>query len=405
VDVLVAGSGPAALLAARALARRGVAVQVVAPKPWAPWSNQYGVWLDEWSESGEHLSHVWPVSCVRLKVGVEVALPRAYGRVDGPRWQAGMLAQLKALGVALVEDAVAGVEVGRQGAEVALASGKGAGARLLVDATGAATSWVAREPQGDAPQTFQSAYGAWVRVTRGALTAPDTFLMMDYASSAPDDAGPPSFLYAKPLTPDGLYFVEETVLTGPQVPFEALSARLWRRLEGLGLGVERVGDAHERCLIPLSVGLPRYDQPVLAFGAAAGMVHPATGYQLGYALGRVEPWADALTYALRSGPRVPATRPIWDALWPLEARRAHALYALGGQILSEMPLKTIRSFFRAFFALPPQRWSAYLSRRLPPEAVASTMLAVWRRSAPAVAWRLMWGALASPGHLVRGLTP
>jgi lycopene beta-cyclase len=403
-DVVIAGSGPAALLAARSLARRGVGVQVVSPKPWAPWSNQYGVWLDEWTESGEHLSHVWPVTCARLKAGADVVLPRAYGRVDGPRWQASLLSQLKALKVTLTEDAVADVGFEAAGAEATLASGRSVGARLFVDAAGASSRWVAREapPPASAP-SFQSAYGVWVRVTGGRLTTPDAFLMMDYASSDPDDAGPPSFLYAMPLSPDGLYFVEETVMVGPQVPFEQLSARLWRRLDRLGLRVEQMGDSSERCLIPLSTPLPLAEQRALGFGASASMIHPATGYQLGYALSRVEPWADALTHALRATASLPSARPIWDALWPTDARRAHALYSLGGQTIAEMQLKTLRAFFRAFFHLPPERWSAYLSRRLPAEGVAASMLAVWRRSAPPLAWQLLRGALASPRQLLRGL--
>ena len=61
-DVLVIGSGPAALAIAAALVERGLRVEALALEdPAAPWPNTYGIWGPEADQAGlgHLLAHRW----------------------------------------------------------------------------------------------------------------------------------------------------------------------------------------------------------------------------------------------------------------------------------------------------------------------------------------------------------
>ena len=85
---------------------------------------------------------------------------------------------------------------------------------------------------------------------------------------------------------DGSYFVEETSLAcAPPVSFEILKSRLISRLSSKGIQIEEITH-EEHCLFPMNLPLPYRDQPLLAFGGSASMVHPASGYLVGSLLRR-----------------------------------------------------------------------------------------------------------------------
>ena len=113
-----------------------------------------------------------------------------------------------------------------------------------------------------------------------------------------DFSGPENgtFLYALPVS-DAELFVEETSLVTAESPdWTVLERRLRDRLNRLGLVGEL--DVHERCVIPMDASLPDFATEGISFGAAAAMVHPATGYQLGASLSLAAPFAEALTATL-----------------------------------------------------------------------------------------------------------
>jgi lycopene beta-cyclase len=75
----------------------------------------------------------------------------------------------------------------------------------------------------------------------------------------------------------------------------------------------------EHCLFPMNLPLPDFHQPVLAFGGAASMVHPASGYMVGALLRRGPGLAEALAAALNEQPAMGSAalaRVGWQALWP-----------------------------------------------------------------------------------------
>ena len=92
-------------------------------------------------------------------------------------------------------------------------------------------------------------------------------------------------MYTMPLgpLPDGKYrvFFEETSLVGRderRLSFEECKTRAMKRLAFHGIQIFGV-EEEEYCYIPMGGELPAGNQRVIAFGAAANMVHPSTGYQ------------------------------------------------------------------------------------------------------------------------------
>lgn len=74
--------------------------------------------------------------------------------------------------------------------------------------------------------------------------------------------------------------------------------------------------------IPVGGPLPLTTQPVTAFGAAANLVHPATGYSIARSLREAPALAEAIARILEGRQPVGATaHDVWQALWPAEKQR------------------------------------------------------------------------------------
>ena len=94
-----------------------------------------------------------------------------------------------------------------------------------------------------------------------------------------------------PLETDGggprrVFFEETSLVARPAVTLAECERRLKLRLAHLGIDVVEVcaDEPPELCYIPMGGPRPDPRQRVVAFGAAAALVHPATGYQLCRAL-------------------------------------------------------------------------------------------------------------------------
>jgi lycopene beta-cyclase len=356
-DVIIAGSGPAGLAAAAACVERGLRVELVSPEPDVRWVPTYCGFVDELP--GVPLLARWPRLEVRLGPDEIVRLERPYGWVDG-----------EALRQQLRERA--------------------RGARFVagrLDEPGPGTI----DARGQARATlFQTAYGL-----RGVCQGgPEQALWMDFSCPFGDGTEPPSFLYALPL-PDGTTLLEETSLASRGgMPLELLRDRLQHRLAQMGV---RLGaGAHvEQVRIPLDV-LPQGPGWPVRFGAAAGMVHPATGFLLGRVLRAAPALASALATA--DGPDF-AARAAWAALWPGESLLRSHLYRYGASVLASLGAQATRTFFRAFFAQPEPFVRGYLSDTLSASELAVGMLSLFRQ----LPLPLRWQVLRS-GHLIELLS-
>ncbi|WP_369254803.1 lycopene cyclase family protein [Geodermatophilus amargosae] len=356
-DVVVAGAGPAGLSAAAACAAAGLRTALVAPsvRPWAP---TYCLWADQLDAAAGPLgldadaaAARYAPTVVRTAAGGERRLERGYARLRNDVVHAALLDRFRAHGGEVRTGRVTGL-LGDGGREVAVLAGGGRlAARAVLDA------------RGGGPGTAQQR--AWGEVVAGPvpdLVPPGGALLMDWTALA-DPAAVPAFLYGLPLD-DGTVLLEATSLAArPPVPLADLRARLTALLDAYGL---RLAGEPERVAIPLDAPR-RATGPGTALGAAAGLVHPATGY--------------SVASSLRLGPRVAAAlaaggdpRAVLRAARP---RTTAGLLGLGLEVLLPLDTAGTDAFFAAFFTLPERAWAGYLDVGSPPSAVAAAMARVF----------------------------
>ncbi|WP_418514376.1 lycopene cyclase family protein [Deinococcus sp. RM] len=392
-DALIVGAGPAALALAAELRARHHSVRIVAPHAPQAFPATYGAWLHDlpgWAQACA--AHVW--TDVRVYTGPQpTPLLRPYALLDNTRFLHALLDRAGPLTwtVGTVTHAVPGPD----GWTVHTREGHALSARFVVDAAGHAGSL--RRPRHPGGAALQTAFGLTARFERPPC-APGAMVWMDYR--APHGPGePPTFLYAMHLGGD-TYFVEETSLIARPAPTcAALRARLHERLRAQGTPPGEI--LHEEWVaFPMNTAAPDPHGP-LAFGAAGGMVHPISGFQVAGALRAAPLVAHAAAGALRAG-RDPHDA-AWAALWPPERRAAREVHLLGVQALLNLPPDQLAPFFRAFFALPPAAWHAFLDPDTPPGALARTMLRLFATLPNRTRLPLARAALATPGVSGRAL--
>ncbi|MGE4364289.1 MAG: lycopene cyclase family protein [Mycolicibacterium sp.] len=352
MDVLVVGGGPAGLALAGACGRLGLVTGLLDPAPERPWLATYGMWSRE-------LPADLPASVIAARAaGRAIALTEhrlgwEYAVLDVPALRAHLVGRLTGVRVHTGR-AVGSPERG----VVALADGGELRAAVVVDAAGL---WrpLARTSSGSTPAE-QTAYGLIVdEAVAAPLVSPGEALFMDWRADH-GESGWPTFLYAVPLG-GGRVLLEETSLARrPGLPLSTLRRRLHARLTRHGIEVPK-DTRSEKVSFP--VDHPRHrGRGVLGFGAAAPLIHPATGFSVAASLALAPRVADALAARLPDGPDK-ALAAAQDTVWPLGARVVHRLRRIGLEALLRMPPDEVPGFFEQFFALPDSdRWT-YLTAR------------------------------------------
>lgn len=402
-DVLIIGAGPAGVALAAALSDQGVQVHGLAPVPAdAPWPNTYGIWRDELDEPGMNpawLEQQWR-NCVAYAAGREISLSRTYGLFDNARLQGDLLARCAAGGMVWHQGLAAGISHTAVSSQVHTQDGRTLRARLVVDASGHHPVLVWR-PQKD-NVAMQAAYGLVGRFSRPPVQ-PQQMVLMDFRAdhlSADERQGPPTFLYAMDFGND-IYFVEETSLAYyPAISYQVLERRLHRRLAHHGISVTEVHHV-EHCLFPMNLPLPAARQPVLGYGGAASMVHPASGYQVGAALRHAPEVAQAIAQTLNNPGSTPAAtaKVAWDTLWPRERVQKRLLYLFGLENILRFNQQQTEDFFAAFFALPWRQWTGYLSNTLTTPEILQAMGQLFLLAPNHLRWGLLSSIKTVPGIL------
>ena len=355
-------------------------MQGLAPDdPAAPWPNTYGIWGPEVDALGlgHLLGHRWRDT--RSYFGDRLASPAVqhgidYGLFDKTALQQHWWQPCQQAGLVWHRGRAASIDHDPQGSVVVTEAGERLAARLVIDASGHHSPFVTRPDEG--PVAGQAAYGIVGRFSAPPVD-PGQFVLMDYRcdhlSEAEQRCGPPTFLYAMDFG-EGVFFAEETSLAlAPAVPYDVLKDRLLRRLALRGITVEEV-QHEEFCLFPMNLPLPDLQQRVVGFGGSAAMVHPASGYMVGALLRRAPALAEAIALGLQqrdaSADQLASTA--WQALWPLELQRKHALYRFGLEKLMRFSEPQLRAHFRTFFGLPREQWYGFLTNTLSlPQLIAA----------------------------------
>lgn len=379
-QVVILGGGPAAVAIGASLVDQGVEVIAIWPHGPTPWPNTYGVWEDElepWAKATS--AHRWERPAVAFERDWQ-SLDRVYVRLDNALLREALLAQGAAYSVDGVVTAIAhtptGSRVTWQPPHEPSASHT-IHAKLVIDASGHKSPFV-HKTHTRAP-SIQTAYGVKLSASSFAKSSwtmpPGGMALMDYRG--PQRGQVATFLYAMELE-GGQVFLEETAMSArPMMTREELE----RRLE-LRLGFRPEPDElleQEWCWIPMGAALPSLDQRLLAYGGAASMVHPASGYQLA----RVLSWRHEVAQVIARGLRrsdhpSKIARAYWETLWSQDRQRQHALYLFGLEALLKMSPKALTSFFETFFMQP--QWGDYLSGRLSSAQLSAMMLQIFGSS-------------------------
>jgi lycopene beta-cyclase len=381
VDVLVAGAGPAGWALASACARLGLSTVVVAPRPSGTWRPTYGLWSDE--------AGVLPVGA-RYVTARPRGMSRGYVVLDNPSVQSA----LRHAGVRTVVGRVRSLVPGG----VRLATGEALTAAVVINATGT--------PRNALKATFraeQSAFGVLVpAVVAAPVVGPGEAVFMDWRGD--------TFLYAVPVA-DGRVLLEETSLARqPGLGMRELRQRLFARLASHGIvpstaevwppapGINSTGGGRqfsgrwdvERVRFAVDTPAPApFGRGAIPFGAAAGFVHPATGFSVADTFRLAPRVAATIARTVGRGP-VAVNVAARHAMWSPAARAVHRLRRRGLATLLALRPEQVPEFFDLFFALPPHRQRAYLSGREDIAGTAAAMAALYR-SAPRSLRRVMVG--------------
>ncbi len=392
-DALVIGSGPAGTIIASALAEQGLEVQALTATPLQTiWPNTYGIWRDELEslELTTLLGNTWS-NCVSYFSKGAVQHARHYSFFDKEKLQQHFLDICEAFQVSWVNGSAQSIQHYSTHSSVTIATGQTLNARVVIDASGHRPIFVQRAK--DEHVAYQAAYGLVGRFSSPPVEDGQLVLMdfkSEHLSQSDRAEHAPTFLYAMGFG-DGIYFVEETSLAlAPAMGFEVLERRLRQRLKARG--IEILEEHHvERCLFPMNLPMPNFDQPIVAFGGAASMVHPASGYSLGAQLRRAPDLAKAIALALKDETASPSeiAKAGWKGLWSDDRLRNYYLYRFGLEKLMRFDENQLNHFFETFFALQTSQWSGFLTDSLTPIELVGAMINLFMKAPNDVRWGLM----------------
>ncbi|KAL0547563.1 hypothetical protein IC582_017503 [Cucumis melo] len=392
-DVVVVGAGPIGLRVAEQLGGFGIKVCCVDPSPLSPWSNNYGVWVDEFEDLGleDCLRKTWPMASLYLSDEKVKYLDRPYAQVSRKKLKMKLMEECIRKGVKFHKAKVWEINHQQFESSVSCNDGTEIKSNLVIDASGFTSKFTKYSDSNPRNCAFQIAHGILAEVDHHPFDL-NKMVLMDWRDTHLNNEPYlrqhnkefPTFLYAMPFD-SNLIFLEETSLVGrPALPYTVVKKRMAARLRHLGIKVKRILE-EEKCVIPMGGALPEMPQAVVGVGGVAGMVNPASGYAVVKgmaAAGRIARVAGEGVGG--GGGRMIRGRAlegrVWEGVWPMEERNVREFYCFGMEILMRLDLDGIRGFFNAFFDLEPFYWEGFLSSRLSLLELAMLSLSLYQHA-------------------------
>ncbi|KAF5748462.1 lycopene epsilon cyclase chloroplastic [Tripterygium wilfordii] len=378
LDLVVIGCGPAGLALAAESAKLGLRVGLIGPD--LPFTNNYGVWEDEFKDLGlaSCIEHVWRDTIVYLDDNDPILIGRAYGRVSRHLLHEELLRRCLEAGVSYLSSKVESIMEATNGHSlVACEHDTVVQCRLATVASGAASGKLLQYEVGGPRVSVQTAYGVEVEVENNPYD-PSLMVFMDYRDCTKHqvpclEADYPTFLYAMPMSSTRVFFEETCLASKDAMPFDLLKKKLMSRLATMGIRVLKTYE-EEWSYIPVGGSLPNTEQRNLAFGAAASMVHPATGYSVVRSLTEAPKYASVIANILKENhskgkttherSNVNISMQAWNTLWPQERKRQRAFFLFGLALILQLDIEGIRAFFQTFFRLPKWMSQGFLGSSL-----------------------------------------
>ncbi|KAL3682046.1 hypothetical protein R1sor_000068 [Riccia sorocarpa] len=393
-DLVVIGCGPAGVSLAAEAAKQGLSVGLVGPD--LPFTNNYGVWEDEFAALGLEncIEQTWRDSAMYFESDTPLLIGRAYGRVDRHLLHEELLKRCADGGVQYLDTEVERIsDADENGSTVMCANGAMIRCRLVAVASGAAAGRFLEYEPGGPGTTVQTAYGMEVECENFSYD-PEIMIFMDYRDyqswgtepcpDAEEFRNIPSFLYAMPVSKTRVFFEETCLAARPTMSFNLLKERLLIRLKAMGIKVLHMYE-EEWSYIPVGTPLPETTQQhnglsgLLRAWYILRRVRPCS-YSVVRSLSEAPHYAAAIASALRSGvkssngyyslspqswkqPRAAALE-AWNALWPMERKRQRAFFMFGLELILQQDHVGIREFFGTFFELPDWLWKGFLAAEL-----------------------------------------
>ncbi|KAA3457868.1 lycopene epsilon cyclase, chloroplastic-like [Gossypium australe] len=377
LDLVVIGSGPAGLALAAESAKLGLIVGLISPD--LPFTNNYGLWEDEIKGLPSWTRKVYGACLAKYNSIPDkpITIRRAYGRVERRLLREELLKRCVESGVMYLSSKVESIVEATGGHNlVACEYEHVVPCRLVVVASGAASGKFLQYEVGGPRVAMQSAYGIEVELQIHEL--PKCYIQHDGIHGYRDYAKEPvpcledqypSFLYGMPMSS-----TRETCLALKEaVPMDFLKKKLMSRLRGMGIRIVKVYE-EEWSYVPLGGSLPNMKQKNLAFGAAASMVDPATGYSIARSLSEAPNYASVIAKILKKDyskgfltfkrNNWNMSIEAWNTLWPQERKRQRSFFLLGLALLLQLDTEGSRTFFRIFFRLPSWMRQGFLGSTL-----------------------------------------
>ncbi|KAF1870470.1 hypothetical protein Lal_00003676 [Lupinus albus] len=367
LDLVVIGCGPAGLALAAESGKLGLKVGLIGPD--LPFTNNYGVWEDEFKDLGLEgcIEHVWKDTIVYLDNKDPVLVGRSYGRVSRHLLHEELLRRCVESGVSYLSSRVERiVEVGNGQSHVVCEYDTVVPCRLVTVASGAASGKLLEYEVGGPKVSVQTAYGVEVEVENNPYD-PNLMVFMDYRDymkqnvQCPEEKYP-TFLYVMPMSPTKVFFEETCLASKDAMPFDLLKKKLFSRLNTMGIRITKTYE-EEWSYIPVGGSLPNTEQKNLAFGySVVRSLSEAPHYASIIATILNEDHAKDIVTHKRSKENL--SMQAWQTLWPQERKRQRAFFLFGLAYILQLDIEGTRTFFRTFFRLPEWMWQGFLGSSL-----------------------------------------